>query len=118
MPFEVISSSGNLISIRITGELKKAESDRMQTVAAEVIKREGKIKILVFLQNFLGWEKGADWEDTSFQVKHDSDIEKIAIVGDEKWRNLVLAFTGKPFRSVETEYFTPSQLEQARAWIA
>lgn len=44
MPFEVISSSGNLISIKITGELKKAESDRMQAVAAEVMKREGKIR--------------------------------------------------------------------------
>lgn len=117
MPFEVIGSSGNLISVKITGELKKAESDRMQAIAAEFIKREGKIRMLVFLENFIGWEKGADWADTSFQSKHDSDIEKIAIVGDEKWRNLVLAFTGKPFRPVEIEYFTPSQLEQAHAWI-
>ena len=118
MPCEVISSSGNLISVRITGELKKAELDRMQSVATEFMKREGKIRMLVFLQNFLGWEKGADWEDTSFQAKHDRDIDKIAIVGDEKWRNLALAFTGKPFRPVNTEYFTPSQLEQACAWVA
>jgi hypothetical protein len=90
----------------------------MQAIATEFMKREGKIKILVLLEDFLGWERGADWEDVNFQGEHDRDIEKIAIIGDEKWRNLVLAFTGKPFRPVEIEYFTPSQLEQARAWIA
>ena len=36
----------------------------------------------------------------------------------KKWGHLALAFTGKPFRPVNTEYFTPSQLEQARAWVA
>src|SRR3989304_6016138 len=118
MPFNVIESSGKLISVKITGELKKAELDRMQAVASEFMKREGKIKILVFLENFLGWELGADWEDVNFQLEHDRDIEKIAIIGDEKWKNLALAFTGKPFRPVEIEYFTSSQLDQARAWIA
>lgn len=39
MPCEVISSSGNLISVRITGELKKAELDYMQAVATEFMKR-------------------------------------------------------------------------------
>ena len=81
MPFKVIESSGKLISVKITGELKKAESDWMQAVAIEIIKREGKIKILVFLENFLGWERGADWEDVNFQLEHDRDIEKI-IFGD------------------------------------
>ncbi len=35
MPCEVINVSGNLISVRITGELKKAELDQMQTTTAE-----------------------------------------------------------------------------------
>lgn len=118
MPCEVINVSGNLISVRITGELKKAELDQMQTTTAEFMRKEGKIRMLVSLHNFLGWEKGAEWEDISFQSKHDGDIEKIAIVGDEKWMNLALAFSGKPFRPVEIKYFTPSQLELVRAWIA
>lgn len=76
MPFKVIGSSGKLISVKITGELKKAELDRMQAVATEFMKREGKIKMLVFLEDFLGWERGADWEDVNFQLEHDRDIEK------------------------------------------
>mgnify|MGYP003556418866 CR=1 FL=1 len=117
MSFTVIESSGKLISVKITGGLKKAELDQIQTIASELIKREGQIKMLVILEDFLGWERGADWEDMNFQEEHDRDIEKIAIIGDEKWRNLVLAFTGKPFRPVAIEYFTPSQLDQARTWI-
>ena len=43
MPVKVIESSGKLISVKITGELKKAELDRMQAIATEFMKREGKI---------------------------------------------------------------------------
>jgi len=50
-------------------------------------------------------------------MEHDDDIEKIAIVGDEKWKDLVFAFTGKPFRRAAIEYFNSSHLEKARAWI-
>lgn len=117
MAFKLIESSGGFIRIKISSELKKAELDQMQKVATEFIKREGKIKIMIILENFLGWERVAAWDDMSFQSSHDRDIEKIAIVGDEKWRNLVLAFTGKSFRPVAIEFFTPSQLDQARAWI-
>ncbi|HEX3033754.1 MAG TPA: STAS/SEC14 domain-containing protein [Thermodesulfobacteriota bacterium] len=117
MPFEIQESSRSLVSVKIKGILKKSELDQMQEVAAKAIEREGKIRILVILDNFLGWESGANWGDLSFNIKHDKDIEKIAIVGDEKWRDLALAFLAKPFRPMKIEYFDSSQLERARSWI-
>ena len=89
----------------------------MQTAVVETIKRVGKIRILVILEDFQGQEQGADWGDITFAMEHDDDIEKIAIVGDEKWKDLVFAFTGKPFRRAAIEYFNSSHLEKARAWI-
>jgi hypothetical protein len=41
--------------------------------------------VLVIVENFKGWERGADWGDRDFFVEHDHQIEKIAIVGDPKW---------------------------------
>lgn len=117
MPFEIQESSGSLVSVKIKGILKKSELDQMQKVAEKAIEREGKVRILVTLDNFLGWERGDDWGDISFDIKHDKDIEKIAIVGDEKWRDLALAFLAKPFRPMEIEYFDSPQLDMARSWI-
>lgn len=117
MGFEIQESSGSLVSVKIKGILKKSELDQMQEVAVKAIEQEGKIRVLVILDNFLGWESDADWGDISFNIKHDKDIEKIAIVGDEKWRDLALAFLAKPFRPIEIEYFDSSQINRARSWI-
>jgi hypothetical protein len=55
----------------------------MQALAIEAIRRFGKISALFILDNFRGWG------DTSFLNEHDKDIDKIAVVGDEEWKDLV-----------------------------
>jgi predicted ATP-grasp superfamily ATP-dependent carboligase len=50
-------------------------------------------------------------------TQHDQDIAKIAVVGDEQWRDLVCAFLAKGFRAAAVEYFLPTELVKARAWL-
>ena len=50
-------------------------------------------------------------------TQHDQDISKIAIVGEEQWRDLVCAFLAKGFRTAAVEYFVPTDLAKARAWL-
>jgi len=45
-------------------------------------------------------------------------IEKMAIVGDEKWRDDALAFTAKGFRPTAIEFFPASSLHEARTWLS
>jgi hypothetical protein len=51
-------------------------------------------------------------------TEHDKNIAKIAVVGDEEWRDLVYAFLAKGFRQAQVEYFLPADLAKARAWLA
>jgi stage II sporulation SpoAA-like protein len=51
-----------------------------------------------FLEAFGGWEWRADWGDVTFMTEHSKDMGKIAIVGDEKWKDDAFAFTAKGFR--------------------
>ena len=118
MPVEIIDKSGNLLQVKIKGVLAKAELDRIQGVAVEMIEREGKINTLVLLEDFQGWEKAGDWEEMSFAYEHDKDIEKMAMVGDPKWELQALSFAGKPYTSKKVEFFDTSRLDEARAWIA
>jgi hypothetical protein len=41
----------------------------------------------------------------------------MAIVGDEAWEDLVLAFLAQPLRKAQIEYFDSSQIDKAEAWI-
>jgi SpoIIAA-like len=49
--------------------------------------------------------------------EHDEQIARIAVVGEERWRDLVYAFLAKGFRVAEVEYFLPGELDKARAWV-
>jgi len=42
----------------------------------------------------------------------------MAIVGEDKWRDLVLLFASKDLREFPVEYFPPEQLAAARVWLA
>ena len=117
MAFTIIDATGPIISAKISGELDKSEVSQMQTAALDAIRRCGKISALFILENFSGWKRAGDWGDISFMSAHDKDIARIAVVGEEQWRDLVYAFLAKGFRGAAVEYFLPADLVKARAWL-
>ena len=117
MAFTIIDSSGPILSIKITGELSVSEVGQIQAAALEAIKRAGKVKGLAILENFRGWKREANWGDITFLTEHDQDIAKIAVVGDEKWKDSIYAFLAKGFRQAAVEYFLPADLAKARVWL-
>ena len=118
MPVEIIDASGKLLQIRIRGMLKKADYDRIIQIAKEAIAREGKVWALAILDGVEGWERHEDWGDVGFMMEEGQQIEKMAIVGDEKWRDDALAFTAKGFRPTAIEFFPASRMNEARTWLS
>src|SRR5262249_50079786 len=118
MPVEVIDASGTPLQAKVRGMLQRAEYDRMLQLARDIIKREGKMRVLVLLDGFEGWERHRDWGDVSFAIQEGRNIEKMAIVGDEKWRDETLAFTAAGFRPRASEFLAASGLAEARRWLA
>jgi hypothetical protein len=101
----------------ISGLLSKAEFESAQVSCESAIRRVGKIKLLVLLENFEGWEKTKGWEDLSFSQNNDVFIEKLAIVGEERWQDEAYMFTFKGLRPVAIEYFAPGEIVAARRWL-
>jgi len=118
MPFTIIDSSGPVVSAKITGDLSKPEVTQIQAAALKAIQRFGKIRALFVLENFEGWKRNDSWGDIGFLTAHDKDIVKIAIIGDEQWRDFVCAFLAKGFRQAQIEYFLPGDAATARAWLS
>jgi hypothetical protein len=118
MPVDIIDASRKLVQVKIRGVLTKADHERIMQAAKEAIAREGKIRALIIAEGFEGWERSEDWGDVSFMMEEGQHIEKMAIVGDEKWRDDTLAFTAKGFRPTAIEFFAPSRMNEARTWLA
>ena len=118
MAFTIVDATGPIISAKISGELSNSEVRQMQTAALEAIRSCGKISVLFILEGFQGWKRAADWGDVSFMSEHDKDIAKIAVVGEDKWRDSIYAFLAKGFRQAKVEFFLPGDLEKARFWLS
>ena len=117
MPIEIIDVAGKLLQLKVRGMFTKADYDRIIEIAKKAIEREGKVRALVILEAFEGWERRSDWGDVSFMTEQGEHLEKMAIAGDEKWQDDTFAFTAKGFRATAIEFFTPSRLNEARTWL-
>jgi hypothetical protein len=117
MGITVQQEEGSLTVLRITGLLTKAEWDAAMAAEARKWGPATRVKVLVVVEDFKGFEHGADWGDITFLVKHDHQIEKIAIAGDPKRESDALVFAGAGFRQGQVKFFPLNQLAKARSWL-
>src|SRR6266513_6359206 len=118
MPATIQYEPNNLCLLRISGVLKRSELEASQDVLAPQIDAGAKPRLLVILENFEGWERGADWNDLDFVLSHGGKISKIAIIGEPRWETLAPAFAGAGVRRAPVKFFPSAELEQARSWLA
>jgi hypothetical protein len=114
MSVEIVEAANGLVTVKVTGKLTRAEQTEFQKRVVALSEREGRVNVLVLAQDFQGWDKD-DWGDLGFQAEFDQHLGKMAIVGDKKWADLAVLFTGKGLRRVEIEMFPDT--EQAHAWL-
>jgi hypothetical protein len=118
MSVEITDSTSGIVTVKVAGKLAQPDIARAQQQAIGIIARQGKIRLLVIVESFQGWEKGGDWSDVSFQSEYDEHIERMAVVGEKRWEEMALIFVGKGFREFPIEYFQPGEVAKARAWLA
>lgn len=109
---------GDLVTCKVTGMLTSAELHALQQAVAPIIQSKGKVRLLVLVEDFQGWERGPGWEDSTFQQENDAFIERMALVGDKKWEELAEAFVGKGLRDFPIDYFGPGEASKAMRWLA
>jgi hypothetical protein len=109
--------SEHLGIMRVSAKLGIKELNAVQSEAVPAIQASGAFKLLIFLDGFDGWTAEKGWEDTSFADDNDEQLKKMAFVGEERWCDLIYAFTLKGMRPTEIEYFGPDGEAQARQWL-
>jgi hypothetical protein len=116
MTFDRRSDDGYL-AVTVTGEWTAAAWRAAQVALAEKLRHSPDVRsLLVHAEGFLGWT-GDGWDDLPTHSMLDAQIERLAIVGDKKWEDMVLMFAGKGVRRIQIEYFPTGQLERALRWL-
>jgi hypothetical protein len=109
-------NDGKLLVIRVSGTLHKNSYQHFVPIVEKAVKKHGKVRMLVVMHNFHGWDASAWWEDVKFDVKHFNDIERLAIVGERTWEHWMAAFC-KPFTTATIRYFPSEHAVEAREWV-
>jgi hypothetical protein len=108
----------NVYRVEIQGTLHLRDFRRCQDVLINEMRQVGAIRLLFLLRDFEGWEPHDDWRDLTFYVKQGGMIERIAIVGDERWRSQSLMFASADLRKAPVEFFSEDRVAQAREWLS
>ena len=77
---------------------------------------EGKARLFVQLEDFHGEDLHALWDDLKFGLKHYSDFDRIAMVGERRWEKWLVQVS-KPFTKAKMRYFDAFQVDDAWAWL-
>ena len=101
----------------ISGVMSKEDFAAVQAEARALISQVGKINVLIILREFSGFGRGVDWGNMEFYAQHADDILKMALVGDEKWKQEAEVFTGKGARKTQIEFFPTESFGKAHTWI-
>jgi hypothetical protein len=117
MPIQIKQENGGkLVAVQVTGKLVKADYEHFVPEFERLVRQHGALRVLFDIADLHGWDAGAAWEDIKFDIKHFSDIERLAMVGDKKWQHGMAMFF-KLFTKATIRYFDQANAADARKWL-
>ena len=117
MAMTYVKEPSGIYVIRLSGIFTNQEHKKIQNAGRAMIDRSEKIRVLILAEGFSGWGREGDWGDLTFMLEYDPYIDKIAVVADEQWRDMMLMFLAKGYRKAAVEFFPLGQENKARAWL-
>ena len=110
------TDSPKVVGLKLRGKLHDDDYKQLVPKMETILTAEGKVRLFVEFEDFHGWDFHAAWDELRFGLKHYSDFERIAMVGDRKWEKWMAGFC-KPFTKATVRYFDKSEVEAAWQWL-
>ena len=110
------SPAGNLVKLRIIGQLTKPDYDRLVPVLETHIDKYGKLKLYCEFENLAIPTLAALWEDIKFDIKHYRDFTHVAIVGEPEWMAAITKLAA-PLVPAEVRVFAREEKDAAMLWL-
>lgn len=112
----ITSEENGIVTVRASGKLTRGDYEQFVPRMEQIMRSRGPVRMLIELVDFEGWEPAGLWEDLKFDIQHQDDLGRVAIVGEDtmqKWGTRLSA----PFFRADMRYFPRSELARAREWL-
>ncbi len=108
--------SPKVVGFKLCGKLHDEDYKQFVPKMETILTAEGKVRLFIQFEDFHGWDLHAALDDLKFRLRHYSDFERIAIVGDRKWEKWMANFC-RPFSKATVKYFDRSETDAAWKWL-
>lgn len=118
MTILVSFDSPQLITVRVSGVMRRAEVDDAKHQMHDHMQVHGKCWLLFLLEpGFSNLEAFVSWEDIDVDHYIQQHVIRLAVVGDLRWRDSALLFLFNSMVPFQIEYFPADQQGFALAWL-
>jgi hypothetical protein len=107
-------SSGRVLGYVIEDRLTRDEVEEMQEQLRAAMDRHGSVRLLVRAAEMEVVEPSAVWQDLKMTPDYVRNIERLAIVGDERWHEWAAKLTDTV---AQARFFEPAAMDQAWTWV-
>jgi hypothetical protein len=107
---------GNFLVVEVCDKLTNSDFESLAPEFQRLVQHRGKVRVLYELNHFHGWDAQALWDEIKFNFRNFADVERIAIVGDEKWEHCIEELW-RPFTLAKVQYFHHIDAFKARQWL-
>lgn len=108
--------TGETIGWRVEDRLTDDEVEAMHQQLDTVIATNGSARLLVDLTTMQGVEPSAVWEDLRRSLGKLDAIERMAVIGDATWQQVLTNASGALTRT-DARHYPPEDREAAWEWL-
>jgi hypothetical protein len=121
-----VEVKGETIVITMTGKVSDADWDAAVLALEEKLggqasvhltsAKSPKLHVLMDWEKFEGWERGARSTCTWFCMGNQDMIDRLAVIGDERWRDETDRLVDI-YKKAQIKFCLPAQREHAEKWL-
>lgn len=75
----------NLLAVELRDTLTEEDYEVLGSTLADHLKKHTTTRVLFVMDDVDDWEPEERWKDLAFDIRHLSDLDKVAVVGDDLW---------------------------------
>jgi len=106
----------NLVGITLSDTLTEDDYEAFTSALEDQFAAHITTRLLLVMEDVDDWAPEEPWEDLAFDVRHLSDVDKVAIVSDDPWERW-LEKTEALFPMSTIQTYDAADQEEALDWI-
>ena len=108
-------TENDIVNVVFDGQIGLKDYEISGPIIEKVIKARKPVRLLLDWTSFSGWSEESESQAFFFRTGHQGDFERVAIIGEHKWRSVATEFDA--ILDAEVRFFDTRDAGEAMRWL-